>query len=61
MYGMDNSGKFFYDELTESLVETGFIKYQCHMSIYYKYAPYGIKIVFYLMLIIFSIGINMDP
>ena len=45
MYGMNNSGKFFSDELTECLFEAGFIQYQCQMSIYYKYAPDGSKIV----------------
>ena len=39
MYGMTNSGKFFADELTELLLESGFIQSQCQMSIYYKYAP----------------------
>ena len=41
---MTNSGKLFSDELTEWLLETGFIQSQCHMSIYYKYAPDGSKI-----------------
>ena len=45
MYGMNNSGKLFSDELTEWLLESGFILYQCQMSIYYKYVPYGSKIV----------------
>ena len=45
MYGMKNSGKLFDDELTEWLPEAGFIKSQCQMSIYYKYAPYGTTIV----------------
>ena len=45
MYGMTNSGKFFADELTEWLLEAGFIQSQCQMSIYYKYAPDGSKIV----------------
>ena len=45
MYGMTNSGKLFADELTEWLLEAGFILSQCQMSIYYKYAPYGSKIV----------------
>ena len=49
MYGMTNSGKLFDDELTELLLEAGFIQSQCQMSIYYKYAPY--------MLINMSIGI----
>ena len=29
MYGMTNSGKLFSDELTEWLIEAGFIQYQC--------------------------------
>ena len=45
MYGMTNSGKSFADELTEWLLEVGFIQSQCQMSIYYKYAPDGSKIV----------------
>ena len=45
MYGMPNSGKLFADELTQWLLEAGFIQYQCHMSIYYKYAPHGLKMV----------------
>ena len=42
---MTNSGKLFDDELTEWLLEAGFIPYQCQMSIYYKYAPDGSKII----------------
>ena len=45
MHGMTNSGKLFSDELTECLLESGSIQYQCQMSIYYKYAPDGTKIV----------------
>ena len=45
MYGMNNSGKLFADELTEWLLEAGFIQSQCHMSIYYKYTPGGSKMV----------------
>ena len=45
MYGMTNSGELFADELTEWLIEAGFIKPQWQMSIYYKYAPGGTKIV----------------
>ena len=45
MYGLTNSGKLFADYLTEWLLEAGFIQSQCQMSIYYKYAPYGSKIV----------------
>ena len=42
---MTNYGKLFDDELTEWLLEAGFIQCQCQMSIYYKYAPDGSKIV----------------
>ena len=42
---MTNSGKLFADELTEWLLEVGFIQSKCHMPIYYKYAPDGSKIV----------------
>ena len=45
MYDMIESGKLFDDESTEWLLEAGFIKSQCQMSIYYKYAPDGSKIV----------------
>ena len=45
MCGMTNSGKLFADELTEWINEEGFMKSQCQMSIYYKYAPDGSKIV----------------
>ena len=42
---MTNSGKMFADELTEWLIEEGFMQSQCRMSIYSKYAPDGSKIV----------------
>ena len=42
---MTNSGKFFADKLTECLIVAGFIKSQCQIYIYYKYAPYGSKMV----------------
>ena len=45
MHGMNNSGKLFADQLTEWLLEAGLIQSQYQMSIYYKYAPYGSKIV----------------
>ena len=35
----------FADKLTEWLLEAGFIQSQCQVPIYYKYAPYGSKIV----------------
>ena len=45
MYGMTNPGKLFAGDLTEWLIEEGFMQSQCQMSIYYKYAPDGSKIV----------------
>ena len=42
---MTNSGKLFSDELTEWLIEEGFVQSQCQMSIYFKYAPDGSNIV----------------
>ena len=45
MYGMAKSGDLFADELTEWLIEAGFIQSKCNMYIYYKYAPYGTNIV----------------
>ena len=45
MYGMTNSCKLFADELIEWLIDEGFMQPQCQMSIYYKYAPDGFKIV----------------
>ena len=57
MYVMNNSGKIFTDELTEWLLEEDFIQSQCQMFIYYKYAPDGKTLLFYLMLNTMSIGI----
>ena len=45
MYGMTNSGKLFSDDLTEWLIEEGFMQSQCHMFIYYKYTTDGSNIV----------------
>ena len=45
MYGMNNPRKLFADKLTEWLLEAGFIQSQFQMSICYKYAPNGSKIV----------------
>ena len=44
MYGITNSGNLFADELTQWLLEAGFVQSQCNMSIYYKYEPYGTNI-----------------
>ena len=59
MYDITKSGKLFDDELTECLLEAGLIQSQCHMFIYYKYAPYGKKLLFYLMLRNVYIGIPL--
>ena len=46
MYGMPNSGKFFPGELTNCLIdESGFNYSKCQMSVYYKYALDGSKLV----------------
>ena len=45
MYGMTYYGNLFADELIEWLLEAGFILSKCKTSIYYKYAPYGSKII----------------
>ena len=56
---MTNSGDLFAGELSEWLLEAGFIQYQCKMSIYYKYALDGTKNVFNIMLMTVYIGILM--
>ena len=61
MYGMTNSGKLFADELTEWLLEAGLIKSKCQISTYYKYAPYGKKLLFYLILMTVYIGMLLKP
>ena len=58
MYGMTNAGKLFAYEFISWLLEAGFIKSQCQMYIYYKYALDGSK-KSYLMLMAVSIGIQM--
>ena len=50
MYGMTNNGKLIADELIDWLLESRLIQYQCQMSIYHKYAPYGTIVLCYLML-----------
>ena len=42
---MTNFRKLFEDDLTDWLIGAGFIPYQFHVSIYYKYAPDGTKTV----------------
>ena len=50
MYGMSDYGKLFADELTECLLEAGFIQSQCQLSIYYNYELYGTKnvVIYYV-------------
>ena len=46
MYGMNSSGKLFDDDLTNWQIDvSGFKQSQFQISIYYKYAPDGSKIV----------------
>ena len=46
MYRMNNNEKLFSDELTNwQIYESGFNLSKCQMSIYYKYAPDGSKLV----------------
>ena len=46
MYEMNNSGKLFADEITNFMMdEEGFKQSKFKMSIFYKYAPYGSKLV----------------
>ena len=46
MYGMTNSGNLFADEITNFLIdEKGFIQSKFQMSVYYKYALDGSKLV----------------
>ena len=46
MYELTNSGKIFSDELTNWLIyEASFNQSNFQMSIYYKYAPDGSKLV----------------
>ena len=46
MYGMTDYVKLFSDELINWLIyETGFRQSQFQMSVYYKYALYGSKLV----------------
>ena len=42
---MTNSGELYNDELTECLLESGFIQSQYQMSIYYNYARDGSKLI----------------
>ena len=46
IYDMTNSGILFDDEPTNWLIyESGFNQYKFKVSVYYKYAPYGSKLV----------------
>ena len=46
MYGITNSVNIFSDELTNWLIYESVLKQsQCQMSIYYKYAPDGSRLV----------------
>ena len=60
MYVIKNSGKLFADDLTEWLINEGFIQSQCQMSIYIiSMHLIDLRLLFYLMLMIVSIGTQM--
>ena len=45
IYGMTVSGKLFYDELANWLIDKpGSNQHKCQMSVYHKYAPDGSKL-----------------
>ena len=60
MYDMTNFGQLFDDKSTEWLPEVDFIQLKFHMSIYYKYAQDGSNVLYYLMLMTVSIGVQMN-
>ena len=45
MYVMTKSGKISAYMITDWLIKTGSVQYQCQMSIYYEYAPDETNIV----------------
>ena len=46
MYGMTYSVNLFSAELANFMIhEAGFNQSKCQMHVYYKYAPYGSKLV----------------
>ena len=46
IYGMNNYGKLFADDLDNWMIDqAGFKQSQCLISIYYKYAPDGSRLV----------------
>ena len=59
MYGMIKSEILFDDDFIEWFIEAGFKKYQCQISIYYKYATYGTHIHVLCYVDDFFIGILM--
>ena len=46
MYGITNYVNIFSEDLTNWLIyESGLKQSQCQMSIYYRYTPYGSRLV----------------
>ena len=60
VYVMTNYGNLFADDFTYWFIETFFISYQFQMYIYYRYAPDGKKLLFYLMLMSVYISIHLN-
>ena len=59
VYGMTNSGKLFSDELTEWLLEAGFIQSNVRFISIISMHQMDQKLLYYLMLMTVSIGIRM--
>ena len=59
MYGMNNSGKLFADEFTEWLLEAGLFNHNVRYLYIISMHQMDLKLLFYLMLMILSIGIQM--
>ena len=59
MYGMTNSEKLFADELTEWLLEVGFINHIVRCLSIISMHQMDLKLLSYLMLMILSFGIQM--
>ena len=59
VFGITNSGNFFADELTEWLLEAGLFNHNVRCLSIISIHPLNQKVLFYIMLIIASIGIQM--
>ena len=60
MYGMTNSGKLFSDELTEWLIKEGLCSHNGRCKSTISMRLMDLRLLFYPMLMIVSIGIQMN-